>query len=141
MANNQEMTSEEMKIQAIIGGFLATNKGNMSRESAGPHLDEDSFAAFTEGRLSEREAKPMISHLVDCSFCRNVTVELVRLDAAFAVDEIEVPASSAEPARISDVLAGLFSKIFGSSDGAVFAHHEADEKEREDNEEEKTKDQ
>ena len=141
MANNGEMTSQELKIQAIIGGFLKANKGVTSRESLDGHVDEDTFAAFTEGRLSEREAKPVVSHLVDCTFCRNVTAELLRLDAAFAETEFEAHASQAEPTRISEVLAGLFSKIFGSNDGAVFAHHESEEKDEANDEETKDKDQ
>lgn len=131
MGNNEQMSSQELKIQAMIGRFLESRNAVPRNESVGPHLDEDSFSAFTEGRLSEREAKPMITHLVDCSFCRNVTAELVRMDIAFAETETIAPAAAAEPTRVSDVLSSLFSKIFGSSDGAVFAHHETEESEEE----------
>lgn len=135
MANNGQMNPEEKKIQAIVAGYLASGAAKHSGDQAGPHLDEDSVAAFAEGNLSELEARPIVSHLVDCSFCRHVTAEIIRLDAAFAEQEIAVPEVAAEPAKISDVLSNLFSKIFGSGDGAVFAHEEKDEKkeEQEDN--------
>ena len=99
----------------------------------GPHLDEDALAAFTEGTVNEREAGPMITHLVDCSFCRHVTADLIRLNAAFAEETVPaVPAN--ESAGISEVLSGLFSKIFGTTDGAVFAHNEDEEQTEPENE-------
>lgn len=129
MANNGQMNPEETKIQAMIAGYLVSGAASKSGDHAGSHLDEDSIAAFTEGNLSELEARPIVSHLVDCSYCLHVTAEIIRLDAAFAEQEIAVPAMTAEPARISDVLSNLFSKIFGTNDGAVFAHEEKDEDE------------
>jgi hypothetical protein len=131
MENKEYMTPQEAAIQNLVGRFLkARSANNFNRAADGPHLDQDSLAAFTEGTLSEREAKPIVSHLVDCSFCRHVTAELVRLDMAFA----ETPATAAiaetaEPRRVSEVLSGLLSKIFGTTDGAVFAHEEKKEDE------------
>jgi hypothetical protein len=69
-----------------------------------------------------------VSHLVECSFCRHVTSELVRLDLAFADEQVHVAVEESQPSRISEVLSGLFAKIFGTSDSAVFAHHETEEK-------------
>jgi hypothetical protein len=142
MENKEYMTPQEAAIQNLVGQFLkARSANNFNRAAAGPHLDQDSLAAFTEGTLSEREAKPIVSHLVDCSFCRHVTAELIRLDMAFA----EAPATaqiaeSAEPRKVSEVLSGLLSKIFGTTDGAVFAHEEKEEeKENKDSEDPKAK--
>jgi hypothetical protein len=131
MENKEYMTPQEAAIQNLVGQFLkARSANNFNRAAGGPHLDQDSLAAFTEGTLSEREAKPIVSHLVDCSFCRHITAELIRLDMAFA----EAPAATqiaetAEPRRVSEVLSGLLSKIFGTTDGAVFAHEEKKEDE------------
>lgn len=133
MANTDQMNPQEMRIQGLLDRYLVSREaGRRSSDISSPHLDQDSIAAFAEGNLSEREAKPIVSHLVDCSFCRNVTAEIVRLDAAFAESEMPVNVvASSEPTKISEVLSGLFSKIFGTSDGAVFAHNEDDEKDKE----------
>ena len=116
-------------MQGLIGRYLRARSANDKNSAAkGPHLDNDSLAAFTEGNLSELEARPMMSHLVDCSFCRHVTAELIRLDMAFADNPaITRLAETSEPSKVSAVLNGLLSKIFGTSDGAVFAHNEKDE--------------
>ena len=137
MENKDYMTPQESAIQELVGQFLkARSKADFNSSGSGPHLDHDSLAAFTEGNLSEREAKPLVSHLVDCSFCRHVTAELVRLDMAFAETPAEARvAEMAEPSRVSEVLSGLLSRIFGTSDGAVFAHEEkeADEEKKTEN--------
>ncbi|MEZ5427543.1 MAG: hypothetical protein R2747_14820 [Pyrinomonadaceae bacterium] len=93
----------------------------------GQHLDEDSLSAFVEGSLRQKEALPIVNHLVDCSFCRHVTAELVKLDFAFADESVPVIAESHAPSKISEVLNGILGRIFGTNDGVVFAHQEADE--------------
>lgn len=129
MENKGYMTPQEAAMENLVSQYLKVRSASdMNGSAKGPHLDHDSLAAFTEGALSEREAKPLVSHLVDCSFCLHVTAELVRLDMAFA----EAPAAAriaetAEPSKVSEVLSGLLSKIFGTNDGAVFAHNEEDE--------------
>jgi hypothetical protein len=135
MKNTEQMNPQELRIQGLIDRYLAVNaKKNGPVANQDLHLDDDSLAAFAEGNLSQRESGAVISHLVDCSFCRHITAELVRLDLAFASDEIVSRVENAEPSKISEVLSGLFSKIFGTSDGAVFAHNEADEEEKKDEE-------
>jgi hypothetical protein len=125
------MNPQENYIQHLIGGFLASRKNllTVARESD-QHIDHDMLAAFTEGTLTERESTPIVSHLVDCGFCRHVTAELIRLDTAFAEQEQTAPiAAVTESPGISAVLSELFSKIFGGSDGEVFAHQEEPEEE------------
>ena len=116
-------------MQGLLALYLAARKSGGTAAPT-PHLDEDSLAAFAEGTLSEREAKPMIAHLVDCGFCRHITAELVRLDMAFAeeTETVRPMAEAAEPAKISQVLSNLLSRIFGTNDSAaVFAHEEKEE--------------
>ena len=126
MENSGQMNSQEAMMQGLIGRYLKVRSTNSSAN--GPHLDNDSLAAFTEGNLSELEARPLVRHLVDCSFCRHVTAELIRLDLAFAENQVISPAAeTSEPSKVSAVLSGLLSKIFGTTDGAVFAHNEKDE--------------
>lgn len=124
MANIDKMTPQEIKIQGILSRYLTSRKPPEPET----HLDQDTLAAFTEGSLSERETKPVVAHLVECSFCRHITAELVRLDLAFAEDEaLPRTAETGEPSKISAVLSGLFAKMFGT--GEVFAHNEDEKKE------------
>ena len=119
MSNNNKMNPQESNIQGILAEYLTSRKpSNLS----GGHLDQDTLAAFTEGNLSELEARPAVSHLVDCSYCRHITAELVRLDLEFADEPVPVLSREAQPSKISEVLQGLLAKMFGTSENAVFAH-------------------
>ena len=121
--------TEDTRIQGLLGSYLTARSLETPEEAANVrHLDQDSMTAFVEGRLSEREATPMVDHMVDCSFCRHVTAELVRLDLEFADEPAPVVQEAAEPSRIAEVLNGILSRIFGSCDSAaVFAHNEEEE--------------
>lgn len=89
---------------------------------AGAHLDEDALSAFVEGRLSETESSPVISHLISCHTCRRFTAELVRLDSEIGFAEAPTPPSAAEPGRIRSLLEKLASRVLPDSD-EVFAYH------------------
>jgi hypothetical protein len=142
MENIGHNDPQNVKIQGLLARYLDGSSQSGHTGASGNHLDEDSLTAFTEGNLSEREALPIVNHLTECSFCRHVTTELVRLDLAFAETDLPtVTADSAEPASISSVLSGILSRIFGSGEAAVFAHEEkdTDEEETEDEKTEKSK--
>lgn len=128
MENTGKPNIEELRMQGLLDRYLNRQSAARGLSTQQNHLDEDSLAAFIEGNLSEREAKPIISHLVDCSFCRHVTAELVRLDFAFADEQVHAVVQESQPSRISEVLNGLLARIFGTGDSAVFAHHETEEK-------------
>lgn len=140
MANVNNLNPEETKIQSLLGRYLnARSSAEQAVNTGSIHLDEDTISAFIEGGISEREAKPIVSHLVDCTFCRHMTSELVRLDLAFAdTAEVRMPVTEQEPAKISQVLNGILTRIFGTRDGAVFAHHESDDEEKESKTEDET---
>ncbi len=122
---NTIMNTQETQIQKLLHGFLRSGGGDNTFTSDFGHLDEEMLAAFIEGALTEREAGPVVKHLVDCSFCRHVSAKLIRLDLALSDGRVFVPEpANHEPARVSEVLSGIFSRIFGSSEGAVFAHGE-----------------
>src|SRR5215213_9732869 len=137
MENTGKINIEEIRIQGLLDRYL-------NRQAAGAlstqenHLDEDSLTAFVEGNLSARESKPIVSHLVDCSFCRHVTAELVRLDLAFADEQVQTVVQENQPSKISEVLNNLLVRIFGTNDSAVFAHHETEE--QAENKEDKSED-
>ena len=133
MINKGKSQEREELLKSILEGYVRSDFGGRSPEGSA-HLDEDSISAFVEGNLSGTEAAPMTSHLVACSFCRHKTAELVRLDSQFA-EESETPAASTEPSKVSDVLSGILGKLFGASEGAVFAHNEDESEEKEEDEE------
>lgn len=127
MENMGKRNSEELQIQGLLDRYLnRQNADGLTNQQN--HLDEDSLTAFVEGNLNERGAKPIVSHLIDCSFCRQVTAELVRLDLAFAGEEVQTVVHENQPSSVSEVLSGLLTRIFGTGDGAVFAHNETEEK-------------
>lgn len=123
---------ENIGIQGLLDNYLRVRTNTI--ESQGQHLDDDSLSAFVEGRLSETELKPITTHLIDCGFCRNVTAELVRLEFAFADDTAVLTTES--PTKVSEVMNGFFSRLFGSSIGEVFAHQESDEEKKTDSKDE-----
>ncbi|HLM02612.1 MAG TPA: hypothetical protein VK400_16280 [Pyrinomonadaceae bacterium] len=126
-------TTEDLIIRGLLDNYLRIRSSavNASFNDDSKHLDDDSLSAFVEGNLSQRESTPILSHLVDCSFCRHVTAELVRLDFAFAGEETPARVAPREsaPTSVSDVLNNLLSRIFGTSDSAVLAHQQPEEKE------------
>ena len=91
---------------------------------SGAHLDEDALAAFSEGRLSEREAAPIVSHLVACASCRRITTHLIRLASETSFAESASLEHKAEPARARSFFKELASRLFAvREDEAVFAYH------------------
>ncbi len=128
MEKNIQLNPQELQIQGLLDRYLASR--NSMTEAGTAHIDEDSLSAFVEGTLNARESENVTSHLVDCGFCRHASAELIRLELAFAEDEVPSSiSSSSEPTKMSEVLGRLFSKIFGTADGAVFAHEEKKEDE------------
>jgi len=127
MVNNGQITPEVLQIQGLLDRYLQTNSLNEGFDEESIHLDEDSLSAFIDGNLLEREAKPIVNHLSNCSYCRHISAELVRLDMTFANEPAAVVMPQGEPTRVSEVLNSVLSKIFGTADGAVFAHSEKDE--------------
>ena len=92
---------------------------------AGLHLDEDALSAFIEGRLSEQESAPVVTHLVGCGFCRRITAQLVRLEYEIGPAETGATTEAAEePGRIRRLLEGLRTRVVPQAEGdTVFAYH------------------
>ncbi len=141
MNNIEQKGAEDARIQGLLDHYLSFRsslKSSVGETSV--HLDEDSLAAFVEGSLMEREEGPLVRHLVDCGFCRNKTAELLTLSLELATtEEASAPVMSPEPSRISEVLSGLLSKIFGSADQAVFAHNEEEDEKKDEPDSDKEK--
>lgn len=125
MNNNEGIINPgELQIQGILDSYLRANSSSHISAQTN-HLDEDTLTAFVEGNLSERESKPITNHLVNCSFCRHITAEIIKLDLEFTDDIEPIPTSTNEPTKVSEVLNGILSRIFGTSDDVVFAHQES----------------
>ena len=137
MENKGKINPIDLKIQGLLDRYLRVRSVGNGFETGQTHLDEDSLSAFVEGNLAYREAQPVVNHLVGCSFCRDITAELVRLDLAFAEQSQPAAAVESRPTKVSEVLSGILSRIFGTSDGAVFAHHEEESKEEKEEENKK----
>lgn len=133
MDNNNNLNPADIKIIGLIDLYLRVKPQIEDNEI---HLDEDTLTAFVEGSLATRESKPVVSHLVGCSFCRHITAKLIKLEMVFAEDtETEVEYQN-QPTKVSEVLSGLLSRLFGTNDGVVFAHEEKIE-EQKDNKDQK----
>lgn len=124
MNNLRDNNLQDLQIQKLLGVFLQSRASSNNLSAPGEHLDDDSFATFVEGTLSEREAEPIFNHLADCSYCLHITGELIKLKFAFADETVEVAQIRSEPSKVSEVLSNLLSRIFGSGESAVFAHEE-----------------
>jgi hypothetical protein len=135
MKTKGNTNSEELRIQGLLDRYLNRQAAGNGLSTQENHLDEDSLTAFIEGNLSRRESQPVVSHLVDCAFCRHVTAELVRLDLAFADIPITVASAEKQPSKVSEVLGGILSRLFGTNEEAVFAHHEEEKSENSETEE------
>lgn len=128
MTNKGNMTSEDLQIQGLLAGYLQ-KQSKSSNSNKKQHLDDDLLSAFVEGNLNLREQKTVVSHLVDCSFCRHVTAELAKLEMEFEHKGVIICESENQPTKVSEVLSNILSRVFGTSDGAVFAHQEPDREE------------
>ncbi len=128
MKKEETRNPQDIQIQGVVDRHLRTKAAFDNPAAQTRHIDEDSLTAFAEGTLSRRETEPVVKHLVECSFCRHVTAELVKLDLAFASDDVvQATTNENQPSKISEVLNNLLSRIFGTNEGAVFAHEEKNE--------------
>lgn len=118
------LASEDIKIQGLIDSYLRLKVSKNGFTASGNHLDEDLLTTFIEGNLSYKESEPLVNHLTNCSYCRQVTGELVKLDLAFAGDQTVILVRESEPLKFAEVLNNLLLRIFGTDDGVVFAHQE-----------------
>lgn len=118
----QKPNAETEAIRQLIDRRLKTR---LSAEAVvahfDDHLDDDSMAAFVEGRLEENESSSLISHLVQCSSCRYTTAQLVRLESQ--VDPESEATADESPGRMRSFIENLAARITPSfEEDAVFAY-------------------
>jgi hypothetical protein len=120
----EQFNQENQQIGQLLAAFLKSGK---TETFAAAHLDEDSISAFVDGALSNREAEPVMRHLVGCSPCRKVTAQLARLAEDLNEQLESMPVVAPEPSRLRQFLQNLGLSGFGLSDEAVFAHQDSSE--------------
>ena len=134
MGSTEKTEKLDARFEELLGRYLLLRSRGESPQHIGDHMDEDTLSAFTEGNLTFRESDAAVTHLADCNFCRHKTAELVRLDLALAEPETAGSILNArEPAKVSEVIGGILSRLFGTGEAAVFAHEEKEGEEESEN--------
>lgn len=119
----QKKNGPQDATQRMVEAHLRYREQLNPAGSPGEHLDEDRLSAFVEGCLTPAESAPMVAHLVDCSFCRRATTQLVRLEYELG-DAAPELAPQQEPGRVRRLLDALAARVLPQSDeDAVFAYH------------------
>ncbi|HEV2904812.1 MAG TPA: zf-HC2 domain-containing protein [Pyrinomonadaceae bacterium] len=98
--------------------FVAASE--LSNAPTSSHVDEDLIAAFVEGRLTDTECKPVLSHLAACGLCRRTSAQFVQLENQ--IDDEISPAGDEEPGRLEALLSRLRSAVPVGGEEVVFAY-------------------
>jgi hypothetical protein len=128
------VTGELKKSSEAIREMIDYRLKSISAESAAlpadSHLDEDTISAFVEGRLAAAESRPVLSHLTACSPCRRASAQVLQLEDAVMMNQIDDDAGSSEeePGRLQAFIDSLTS-LGGSTDEVVFAYQNPEEEE------------
>ncbi len=119
----QKKNGPEETARRMVEAHLRYREQLNPAGSPGEHLDEDRLSAFVEGGLTQAESAPMVAHLVDCSFCRRATAQLVRLEYELG-DAAPEHVPQQEPGRVRRLLDALAARVLPQADeDAVFAYH------------------
>ena len=89
------------------------------------HIDEDTIAAYLEGRLADAECKPVLAHLASCGLCRRTSAQFVRLENQVDAEPL-TGASAEEPGRL-EALLSTFGSMASSNEDVVFAYQNPSE--------------
>ncbi len=130
----QNLDAEQLAIARMVEVRLRSNA--VRAETSSTHPDSDLMNSFVEGRLESDQEQFLISHLVKCSSCRQLTAQLARATP----DENEVGNAIApieEPSLVDGLIERLRRSFVPSTDDAVFAYQETDQTAEENHELEK----
>ena len=135
------MDKKTETIRGMIAQRLkAVAAAELSRVTNKPHLDEDTIAAFVEGRLLDNECQPVLAHLAACGACRRASAQMVQLENQIDADAgSEVP--DEESGRLEAVLSRLRSAVPSINEEVVFAYQNPDEEQDDPAKERKSSDQ
>jgi hypothetical protein len=125
-----ELNTKDRMGEIVAQRLKSVAASELSNLPAGPHVDEDSIAAFVEGRLTDTECKPVLSHLAACGLCRRTSAQFVQLENQ--IDDEVSPASDEEPGRLEALLSRLRSAVPTAGEEVVFAYENPDDNESRD---------
>jgi anti-sigma factor RsiW len=114
-----ELNKKDCIREIVAQRLRSVAAAELSNLPAGSHIDEDSIAAFVEGRLTDNECKPVLSHLAACGLCRRTSAQFVQLENQ--IDD-EISPAEEEPSRLEALLARLRSAVPAANDEVVFAY-------------------
>jgi hypothetical protein len=115
-----ELNKKDRMREIVAQRLKSVAASELSHVPTGSHIDEDSIAAFVEGRLTDTECKPVLSHLAACGLCRRTSAQFVQLENQIDADIVN-PADE-EPGRLEAWLTRLRSAVPGVGDEVVFAY-------------------
>ena len=115
-----ELNKKDRMREIVAQRLKSVAASELSNLPAGAHVDEDLIAAFVEGRLTDTECKPVLSHLAACGLCRRTSAQFVQLENQIDVDIVN-PADE-EPGRLEALLSRLRSAVPSVNDEVVFAY-------------------
>ena len=115
-----ELNKKDRMRDIVTQRLKSVAASELSNLPEGAHVDEDSIAAFVEGRLTDTECKPVLSHLAACGLCRRTSAQFVQLENQIDAD-IASPADE-EPGRLEALLSRLRSAVPSANDEVVFAY-------------------
>ena len=114
-----ELNKKDRMREIVAQRLKSVAASELSNLPAGSHLDEDSIAAFVEGRLTDSECKPVLSHLAACGLCRRTSAQFVQLENQIDDEPADAPE---EPGRLEALLSRLRSAVPPANDEVVFAY-------------------
>lgn len=115
-----ELNRKDCMREIIAQRLKSVAASELSNAPASSHVDEDLIAAFVEGRLTDAEYKPVLSHLAACGLCRRTSAQFVQLENQIDAD-VATPADE-EPGRLEALLSRLRSAVPSTNDEVVFAY-------------------
>lgn len=87
------------------------------------HPDEDTICAFIEGRLEETGSSEMVSHLIVCGPCRQITAQATRIDSQMQSEYTPNVEEEAESGRLRSILEGFAARLLPvAEEDVVFAY-------------------
>lgn len=123
-----ELNKKDCIREIVAQRLKSVAASELSNLPAGSHIDEDLIAAFVEGRLTDTECKPVLSHLAACGLCRRASAQFVQLENQID-DEASTAAGDEEPGRLEALLSRLRSAVPTANEEVVFAYENPDEEE------------
>ena len=116
-----ELKKKDRMREIVAQRLKSVAASELSNVPAGSHVDEDIIAAFVEGRLTDTECKPVLSHLAACGLCRRASAQFVQLENQID-DEVSAATGGEEPGRLEALLARLRSAVPVANEEVVFAY-------------------